>query len=195
MKLASHNSWSYLPPRKWWMKPLKFTAKCQDVDIQTQYEKYDVRCFDLRLKFRNGAPVVVHNTIEYDIDSVGLSKDLEWLDSKGDVYIRIILDIRCKKEYTMEQKGLFIDFCYDVEKYFPHIRFWCGEGLYDKEVLYKFKYHPSCEEKYASVCSPKLLDDWWPRMYAKKNNRKLLKEGTKKQYLMLDFVNYCKEAE
>ena len=51
MVLGSHNAWSYLPARKWWMKMLAFTAKCQKYDIQTQYEKYNSRCFDLRLTF------------------------------------------------------------------------------------------------------------------------------------------------
>jgi len=48
MILGSHNSWSYLPPKKWYMKPFRFTAQCQDWDIKTQYE-HGVRCFDLRL--------------------------------------------------------------------------------------------------------------------------------------------------
>lgn len=189
MKLASHNSWSYLSPKKWWMKLLRFTARCQDVDIKTQYEKYGVRCFDLRLKFKNDAPVIVHNIVEYDIDSVGLSKDLEWLNSKKDVYIRIILDIRNKKEYTLKQKTLFIDFCTNAEKNFPWIKFWCGEGISDKKVLYKFIYSPSCEEKYSSVCSPKWIDDWYPRFYAWKNNKKLKEKGTDREFLMIDFVN------
>ena len=51
MILGSHNSWSYLTPRKWWMKLFRFVAQCQDYDIKTQYEQFGVRCFDLRLKF------------------------------------------------------------------------------------------------------------------------------------------------
>lgn len=29
MILGSHNSWSYLPVRKWWMRPIAFMARCQ----------------------------------------------------------------------------------------------------------------------------------------------------------------------
>lgn len=177
------------------MKLIRFTAKCQDADIKTQYEKYDVRCFDLRVKFKHGVPVIVHNFIVYDKSPEGLTRNLEWLNDKKDVAIRVILDIRSKIEYTSEQKGMFVDFCYDLERYFPHIKFWNGECIYSREVLYKFKYSPSCKEVYASVMKPKLWDDWYPRMFAKKNNKKMWEEGTNKQYLMLDFVNYCKEAE
>ena len=43
MILGSHNSWSYLPPKHWWMWPFHFMAKCQRVDIREQYEKYGVK--------------------------------------------------------------------------------------------------------------------------------------------------------
>ena len=52
MILGSHNSWSYLPPKHWWMWPIHFMAKCQRVDIREQYEKYGVRCFDLRVRWK-----------------------------------------------------------------------------------------------------------------------------------------------
>ena len=40
------------------MKPFRFMARCQDVDIKTQYEKYNVRYFDLRINFDTGGFVV-----------------------------------------------------------------------------------------------------------------------------------------
>ena len=40
MIIGSHNSWSYLPPKHWWMRPFAFMARCQSCDIQAQYEKY-----------------------------------------------------------------------------------------------------------------------------------------------------------
>ena len=32
MRLASHNTFTYLTPRKWWGRLLAFTARCQRVD-------------------------------------------------------------------------------------------------------------------------------------------------------------------
>ena len=51
MLLGSHNSLSYLSPMKWYMIPFHFMAKCQSVDYKTQYEKYGIRLFDIRLWF------------------------------------------------------------------------------------------------------------------------------------------------
>ena len=45
MILGSHNSWTYLSPKKWWMKALAFTAKCQKYDIKTakkHLEKFEI---------------------------------------------------------------------------------------------------------------------------------------------------------
>lgn len=190
MGLASHNSWSYLPPKKWWMRVLGFTSKCQDVDIDEQYEKYGVRCFDLRLKFKNGEPIVVHNKIEYDITEEQLWDILRWLDHKGDVAIRVLLDIRNKKDYTQEQRDKFVSTCTKYEKTFPNIKFWGGKNIYNEMAEYVFKYKPSCEGRYASVRPPYLIDDLYPRAYAKKYNKKMIEKGTNKDWLMLDFVNY-----
>ena len=195
MKLASHNSWSYLPPMEWWMRLWRFTARCQDADIKTQYEKHGVRCFDLRVRFMYDRVYVVHGSMVYDYEPTDITRDLQWLNDKKDVYVRVILDVRSKKKCTSEQKAQFVDFCFEIEKGYPGIKFWCGERLYDHEVVYKFKNNPGCEEQYASVCSPKWIDDWYPRRFAKKNNKALYEKGTKKKFLMLDFVNYCGEVE
>ena len=62
--------------------------------------------------------------------------------------------------------------------------------MYNWENDYEFPYKPSCEEKYSSVCPPKILDDWWPRWFAKFNNKRIIKEGTDKDILLIDFINY-----
>ena len=38
---GSHNSWTFIRPIKWYMKPLYFIAKCQDVDTDDTYIFYD----------------------------------------------------------------------------------------------------------------------------------------------------------
>lgn len=189
MILGSHNSWSYLPPAKWWMKPFRFTAQCQDLDIKSQY-KEGVRCFDLRIRFNLGTLVVAHGAMEYKITREQLKADLEWLNSKGNVYVRILHEVRNKKQYTTLSLKKFRLFCGFLENTYTHLKFWCGRNLYTWEVDYKFKIEPSCEEKYSSVCPPKILDDWYPRLYAKKKNKEILKQGTDKDILLIDFINY-----
>ena len=172
------------------MRLFGFMAKCQDVDIKTQYEKYGVRCFDLRVKHKDITLVVAHGMAEYKISSVELESDLKWLNEKGDVAVRVLLEVRKKRQYNQVQRSLFRLYCAFLEKSFPNIKFWGGRNLYNWEREYTFDHMPTCEERYASVCSPYLLDDWYPRMYAKSFNKHILEQGSRMDYLMVDFVNY-----
>ena len=190
MIIGSHNSWSYLPPKKWWMKLIAFTAKCQDLTIKEQYY-HGVRCFDLRIKFIDENPVIAHGPIIYNYFREELFNDLEWLNMQHQsISIRILHEVRNKKEYTEESVENFVDFIITLQCRFTRLKFWCGKNLYNWENDYEFPYKPSCEEMYASVCSPKLIDDWWPRWFAKFNNKRIIKEGTDKDILLIDFVNY-----
>ena len=190
MMLASHNSWSYATPKKWWMKLLKHTARCQAVGIKTQYEKYGVKCFDLRVRFsKSGIFQVVHGCIVYNITRCQLAEDLKYLDSKKDVRIRLLLDVRRESQYTYNQIAEFRKYCKDVQSTYQNIRFWGGQNLYNHKCEYLFMYKPTCDEYYSSVRPPKIIDDWLPILYAKINNKSILEEGTKKHFLMIDFVN------
>jgi hypothetical protein len=172
------------------MKLIAFTAKCQDYDITDQYEKCDVRCFDLRVRFdAEGNPIICHGIVEYKHNVADLMGWLRWLDSKGDVVVRVLHEARNEKQYNELTKDLFIWFCGTLEEEFPNIKFWCGKNLYNWEVDYEFSYDPSCEEKYASVCPPKLIDDWYPRLYATIMNDRNKEKGTDKDILLIDFVN------
>lgn len=192
MILGSHNSWSYLPAKKWWMTPFKFVAKCQNINIRDQYNIYNVRCFDLRIRFNDKNELTVaHGLMEYKISESQLLDDLQWLNNQKDtVYIRIIHEARNKKQYTEQSKENFIKFILAQNNKFSNLKFWCGRNLYNWEFDFYFGPEPTCEEKYSSVCPPKLLDDWYPRIYAELNNKKILKEGTDKEILLIDFVNY-----
>ena len=188
--IGSHNSWSYLPVKGWKWKLLKFTAKCQKYDIKKQYE-LGVRCFDLRVRFneRTRQLQVCHNFIIFDIDRKQLDKDLEWLNEKGDVYIRVLLDVRSKKLLTEYTKQIFRSYCCRIEDTYRNIKFWCGRNLVDWEVTYKFlRPELTTDDKYASVALPKIIDDWWPWFYAWRNNSNIIIDGTDKDVLLMDFV-------
>lgn len=188
--LGSHNSWSYLQAKHWWMIPFKFIARCQDLTIIEQYN-LGVRCFDLRIRFnKRGELLVCHGFMEYNINKENLYSDLEWLSNKKDVYIRLIHEARNKKQYSSLSIKKFREFCINVLDKFPNIKFWNGRNLYYWTYDVVFYHNPSCEEKYSSVCSPKLIDDWYPRLFAKTNNKKIIDKGTDKDILLIDFVNY-----
>lgn len=190
MVLGSHNSWSYLPVKQWYFKPFAFTARCQSKNIITQYEQYGVRCFDLRVRFTpTDGITVAHGIIEYKYSWFDILDDLTYLNSKGDCYLRILHEARNKKQYTAFSRNVFKEFCYYIETRFEHINMWCGRNLYDWNFDYIFNKEPTCEENYSSVKSPKLIDDWWPWIYAKTHNKKIVEKGTDKDILLMDFVN------
>lgn len=191
--LGSHNSWSYLRPRRWWMRLLRFTAQCQKYDIYNQY-RAGVRCFDLRLRFRCGALTITHGAIEYDYNETLLAEDLLFLNGLSDkVYIRVCFDVRNIADNNTNEAREFAKFCLLLERTYPKIAFYGGDNLLPKENRFREYFFrsegPTCDEKYASVCPPRILDDWFPWLYARMHNKKHLREGTDKEVLMLDFVN------
>lgn len=138
---GSHNSWTFRKPIKWYLKPLCFIAKCQDVDIQTQM----------------------------------------------------------KDQIIQEQQ--FITFCNELTRKYPNIKFFGGNRKFDNKVVYNFNtvQQPTLIDLYSSVTTLfdsdnkylRILDDWFPRLYALLKNKKNLKEyvDTDDTYLFYDFVN------
>ena len=191
MVLGSHNSWSYLPPRRWWMKPIAFTARCQRVSIREQYERYGVRCFDLRVRFNEyGQGIVAHGIVEYCFTASKIYEDLAWLNGLGDCQVRVIHEIRSFRQYTERRLDLFRHFCAQIESDYPNVRFWCGRELFGWGRDYQFDGdEPTCQEVYASVCPPKIVDDWWPWLFARLHNRDIIAAGTSRNILLIDFVD------
>lgn len=192
MVIGSHNSWSYATPKKWWMKFVRFTAKCQDVNILKQYCKYNARCFDLRVNWlgKNTGFQVVHNKIVYNLTHKDIMEDLRYLNGRYEmVRVRVILDIRDKNKLDKIQTSLFREFCIEIQNKFPTLYFFGGNEFVTGERIYNFGYDVTIDSKYASVEKPKYIDDLYPRIYAKLNNRKNIAKGTDKDCLMIDFVN------
>lgn len=188
MILGSHNSWSYLPVRKWWMKPIAWMARCQSFDIKKQYE-IGVRCFDLRIRVdKDGALLVAHGCVVYDIGLFKLMGMLSYLNRRGDVMVRVLHEVRKGSMHTEHAKWLFADNCRYFEEQYPNIRFWCGRNLVDWKKDYDFGDDPYSDEKYGSVSDCKWLYGWWPWLYAIIHNRKNLKEGSD-GILLIDYVN------
>lgn len=189
MVLGSHNSWSYIKPTKWWMNLIRFTAKCQNKDIQEQYN-LGVRYFDLRLRFDEDLnPLVVHGKVIFDVGFDQVTRDLEWLNSKADTTVRVLLDVRTKKDYTDSQREQFNMYCAKMQNTYKNIQFDCGRNLYDWTIEYDFNHEYSVEDMYASVAFPKIIDDWLPILYAKLHNRSNIQRGTDKDVLLIDFVD------
>ena len=206
MIIGSHNSLSYLPPKRWWMKPFAFMARCQRVDYTRQY-MLGARLFDLRVWFdKDGNIQVRHGRMLYDIGQYGIYKFLRSLERisawfpDDRCYCRIILEEDAhasRMPYAGKSEELFNKFCYMTEKQYPHVKFFGGNRKYDWKVLYDFGNAVSLDDKYSSTTSLfkskkrwlAVLDDLCPYLYAKTHNIKNTREGTDKDCLFIDFVD------
>ena len=182
--LGSHNSLSYLRPKKWYMYPFIFTAKCQKVNYKEQYKNYNIRVFDLRVWFdKDGNLEVRHGAMVYNIDLNGVYEFLHYLNSKTDSYVRIILeeDNLSKREKNSAWKEILFDkFCTSIETLFTNLyssttRFF-GKAIFEKGINMFLN----------------MADDWYPWLYAKFYNKKNYQEyinNDKEECLICDFVN------
>lgn len=185
MKLASHDSMTYLKPKKWYMYPFQFMAKCQSKSIEEQYGKYGIRYFDLRVRFDDkGNPEFAHGIMSYkgNVEDV-----LEYLNTREEqIWIRFLLETSKEDEY---QERRFMMFCENYESKYKNLKFHNGRRKYDWKILYKFQNEePSLDQKISSM-TWKIWDDWCPYIYARLMNKKNIKKGTDKDYLMIDFLH------
>lgn len=109
--IGSHNTFSYLPTTKWWMKPLSPWHRCQNEQVLLQLGS-GVKYLDIRIRFVDDNPVFVHNHITYKSCYSFLEnmQHIVWFIKKHfstPVYYRLILDVRkCPKDYV-RQRELF----------------------------------------------------------------------------------------
>lgn len=94
--LGAHNANTYLKPRKWWMKLINFTSKCQKLNIDEQI-KHGVRYFDFRIRydkelgvFRNCHGLVEYNTIVNQ--TVLILSIFAHINETETIYIRFVYD-------------------------------------------------------------------------------------------------------
>ena len=190
MVLGSHNSWSSLRVRQWWLRALAWMARCQRHSVYVQYRYYGVRCFDLRVRFTDaGRLQVAHGLAVYDIDEDGLAADLDFLNEQGDVMVRVLHEVRSLSAHTPVARSRFRRWCSRAEARWPGIRWWCGRNLVDWTIDYGFGDEPSCEELYGSVCRWKWLVGWWPWLYARVMNGRNRRRGTHCEVLLIDYVD------
>lgn len=195
MKLASHNSWTYLKPKRFFMRPFAFMARCQEVDIRQQWLE-GVRLFDLRVRFdKYGEPYICHGLMRYKGDVHTLLKELnDYAQEKHEVaYVRVMLEDGPMWDVEY-QESQFYPFCLRVvrDMAYTHIVFfggWTKLGWRDR-TIYKFDCtEPSIVETHSSVCGDYFFSALYPRAYAKKHNASDRQRNVEPHWHMIDFVD------
>lgn len=210
MKLCTHNTMSYLTPKKWWMKLIAFTGKCQRVNYIGQY-MLGARGFDLRLFWdEKGELEFRHGILSYNADEI--YNVLDFAQDNG-VIVRILLELRDftkgDQKRNGELKNKFREYCTQLEKMYPNIRFYGGRSTGSWEIIYEFKGGADLENEismYSSTTSLfgdkdsiwfkklwlRMLDDWCPWLYARLRNKKNIAEYSDMDdntYLVVDFID------
>lgn len=187
MKLGTHNSMSYLPPKKWWMYPFRFIAKCQNKSIEEQY-KLGARMFDIRISFDGLIPEFRHGYMSFKGNVEEVFNYLNSLNTN--IFIRLLLEI---DKPNNAQENLFISKCVKWETEYCNLKFFCGRRKYDWKQVYKFRADDKdIIQKVSSMTGTK-LDDWCPWLYARFFNRKNFKERNYFKWTIFDFIEYALE--
>lgn len=206
MTLASHNTMTYLKPRKWWMWFGRFMAKCQSKSIEEQY-KAGARWFDLRIALikpnKNDLhyPYFAHGAMSFKGD---IENTLAFLNSKKDAYCRIVLE-----KGNAAEEEIFKYFVIKWKGQYPNLKITqiAKKGVWGNMMEATAKMPKSMVDCYASsngyyakydklpgilhnkVVSGYLIDDLWPWIYAKLHNKKNIKKYKNEDiFLLIDFV-------
>ena len=189
--LGSHNTMTYLPPKKWYYRPILWIARCQNKCLYEQFNISKCRYFDIRVRFdKNGDMCFAHGPVEF---KGSVMNALDYLNecastAHENVYCRVILESNTKMKDQDYQEEDFRKFCEDIQNTYKHLIFVSGRRKYDWKVVFKFDYPEiSLDDKYSSV-DGKGLTKIWPLLYSKLYNKEILENGTDKECLFIDFV-------
>lgn len=119
-KIASHNSLTYAETENGNKRIIKRRNRCQNLNIRQQYE-IGVRMFDFRVrKGINGKPQAAHGRIRY---KANVEDDLAYLNSRGDVIIRIMLENRRLPRQRKKDFKWFDAYVREIVQKYPNIEF------------------------------------------------------------------------
>lgn len=190
-KIISHNTFSCLPVRQWWLRPFAWMARCQDKRLGTQLFTYKIRGIDIRVRFdKDGKPRFAHGLAEY---GYGAMHSLRPVLTTGRITTaRVLLETTpfMTRYQRARQKELFWIFCDTLKDKYPHITFYGGWPRDEwRQKVYDFgSKEPEVTEMHGSVSGSKLnclrLKSW-----ARKHNREII-ENAKTEWAMIDYVEY-----
>lgn len=189
-KIASHNSLTFAENINGNDRIVDRRNRCQSLNIREQYEA-GVRMFDFRVRpDKNGNAQAAHGRIVYDVN---LEEEYEWLNGKGDVWIRIMIEnsrLPWKKDRYFEW---FRNYTAALVEKYPAIKFVGGYGARSGgQVASNLPHQPEIRQYIWQISeSDKLIP--CPRQFAEENNSKNRKHINDSTWSMFDFVELLHE--
>lgn len=194
-ELGSHNTFSYLEPLKWYMKPFRFMARCQRDNIKEQVDK-NIKYFDLRVvyDFKKDCWVFAHGYMKYKGDVSRLMLDLfdflarkYGLDYKDEVKIALNLEIM---RPSKKQEEKFIEFVKILQSIYGSKHFVGGFRKYDWSYIKETNLQNPSTEGFFSSCRGNKIDDLYPEKFSIKTRKEAFEafKKSKAEYFLIDFV-------
>ena len=190
-RFASHDTMTYLKPKSIWLRPFHFMAKTQKYDYKEQYEKYNARMFDIRIKYNTKLDIweFAHGSMTFKFDGE-IEQIFEYFNSCTDnVYLRMVLEYNRPVKNIEEITEKYIAYCDELKNKYANIIFFEYRRKYDWKQVYKYEGmpYPTFYQAISSMTGSK-CDDLWPWLYARTHNKDNVEQWTDKEWLMLDFI-------
>ena len=194
MLVGSHNSFSYLPPKQWYLRPFAWIARCQNLNIQEQWNQ-GVRYFDIRIRFKVDKVISGHGLIDYDVNVLDW---LEYLNKRAESENQ-----ECVVRLMLETKGEAYDnrfkrYVRGLKSFYPNLIFVGGLRKEPFEVIAEVDSVP--EEHCYQLFQDYGAKTWWqklkgikfpyPRYWAKRKNNEYRQKSKDGVYTILDFVQW-----
>lgn len=179
MEIGTHNSMTYLSPKKWYLYPFQFLAKCQSKTVEEQYNE-GIRLFDIRISYTKNKEIEFrHGLLAY---KGNVYKTLNYLNSqKNKVKVRIILE-----KSSLENDEMFVFDLKHFQRMFTNITFYEGRRKNDWEQLLPLPTLDICQ--LVSSMDGHGIFRIWPWLYAKVFNKTNLKSYLGTKPLLIDFL-------
>lgn len=208
MILGSHNSWSYLPIKQWWLRPFRFMYQCQEETITSQISNWDCRFLELRVSFDKKKQIQFSNgRANFTGDVYSRLADLLQLAmvSNRRIYILVVLEKRVHKQSI----NLFRQFCKNIhQNYASKSKKFILLGAYDKKTGNKLYYFGSEKHKVNNVSlrHSSVGKNWllrlYPKAFAALYNMDLITKFKEEHWstlnrdedvIIMDYINYIQD--
>lgn len=181
MEIGTHNSMTYLKPKRWYLYPFRFIARCQSLAIDEQYKR-GIRLFDIRISYdKDNNSEFRHGSMAFKGD---VYKTLEWLNNQSEpVKIRILLE---ENKESLTKEVLFVKDIAQFKREFTNLTFYEGRRKFDWKKVATL---PDLEViQLVSSMQGNKIDDIWPWLYAKLHNKKNLNKFTEEYKYVVDHI-------
>lgn len=187
--IGTHDSFTYLPIKQWYLKPFSFIAKCQNKDIYEQIRRYN--CIDVRIYFGSDCKWhFAHGLVNYKSDdAIEILHNL-LIQINKTFYVRLILEKVEDEDCIFCIFDKFQTVCKELETAYPNIKFFGGNYKKDWTKIYDFK--TLFDSDVNQFISSMAYDARWyekicPYLYAKRMNKVNFKKCDKPINLF-DFI-------